>query len=150
MKPLIVLVGMFALLSVLHKLFMDDFGLSICGRMAMCSMLLFTSVGHFVFVNGMAMMLPGFMPAKRAVIVITGIVEIAFGFCLLIPTIYHATAFLLVIFFVLILPANVLGAKQKVNLERANYEGSGLRYLWFRVPLQLFFIAWVWYFGIYS
>jgi len=50
--------------------------------------------------------------------------------------------------FILILPANVYAAINKIDYEKGNYSGNGLKYLWFRIPLQIFFIEWVWYFGI--
>jgi uncharacterized membrane protein len=68
---------------------------------------------------------------------------------LCIPSTRHPAAIVLIVFFVCILPANINAAVMKVNYEKANYEGNDLRYLWFRVPLQLFFIAWVWFFGLY-
>lgn len=149
MKPLIVLLGVFILSCIVSKLLLHDFDPNFNGRLAMCAMLMFTSVGHFAFTKGMAMMLPKFTPAKRAMIYITGVIEILAGIGLVIRSTYHLTAILLIIFFVLISPANVIGAKQSVNLEKANYEGSGLSYLWFRIPLQVLFIAWIWYFGIF-
>jgi hypothetical protein len=32
---------------------------------------------------------------------------------------------------------------EHINLYEANYNGAGLEYLWFRIPLQLFFIVWI-------
>lgn len=36
-------------------------------------MLIFTSIGHFKFTRGMALMLPRFVPAKKAIVYVTGI-----------------------------------------------------------------------------
>jgi uncharacterized membrane protein len=60
------------------------------------------------------------------------------------------TGIALIIFFLLILPANIYAAIKKVDYEKATYEGKGIGYLWFRVPLQIFFIAWVYYFAVTS
>jgi hypothetical protein len=46
------------------------------------------------------------------------------------------------------LSANINAAIHKVDYEKATYEGPGISYLWFRIPLQLLFIAWVAYFGL--
>lgn len=46
------------------------------------------------------------------------------------------------------LPANIIAAKQKINLEKASYDGPGLAYLWFRIPLQVLFIGWVLFFAV--
>jgi uncharacterized membrane protein len=45
-----------------------------------------------------------------------------------------------------ILPANVIGAFQRVELGGME---NGPDYLYFRVPLQFLFIGWVYYFGIF-
>ena len=114
----------------------------------MSIMLFFTAMAHVAFNKGMAMMLPSFIPFKKAVVYITGLIEVLAGVGLLVKPYRHTTAVLLVIFFILILPANVYAAIHKVDYEKSNYSGSDLKYLWFRIPLQIFFIEWVWYFGI--
>ena len=114
----------------------------------MSIMLFFTAIGHFAFNKGMAMMLPPFIPFKRETVYVTGLIEILAGIGLLITPYRHMTAVLLIIFFILILPANIYAAIHKVDHEKANYLGKDLKYLWFRIPLQIFFIEWVWYFGI--
>ncbi|MEI9807832.1 MAG: hypothetical protein WDO16_08115 [Bacteroidota bacterium] len=55
---------------------------------------------------------------------------------------------MLIIFFIIILPVNINAAIHKVNMEKANHTGNEVNYLWFRIPLQLLFILWVWYFGL--
>jgi uncharacterized membrane protein len=48
-----------------------------------------------------------------------------------------------------IIPSNIIGAIKKVSVERENFTGRGLNYLWIRMPLQLFFMAWIYYFGAF-
>ena len=115
----------------------------------MAIMLFFTSIAHFKFLHGMVMMMPSFIPFKKTLVIITGLMEIAAGICFCIPSLRFITAVCLVVFFIIMLPANINAAIKKVDYENATYNGKGLSYLWFRVPLQMFFIAWVWYFGIY-
>jgi len=114
----------------------------------MSIMLFFTAMAHFAFNKGMAMMLPPFIPFKKVIVYVTGLIEILAGVGLLVRPWRHATAVLLVIFFILILPANVYAAIHKIDYEKGNYSGNDLKYLWFRIPLQIFFIEWAWYFGI--
>jgi uncharacterized membrane protein len=114
----------------------------------MAVMLLFTSIAHFAFNKGMAMMIPGFIPFKSGVVYFTGLIEIAAAVGLLIPGMHYTAGILTVIFFIFILPSNILAAKQKINLEKANYDGKGPSYLWFRVPLQVFFTGWVLWFAV--
>jgi len=97
----------------------------------------------------MEMMMPAFIPLKKALVWLTGFIEIFAAIGLLIPSVRELTSRLLIVFFILILPVNIQAAINKVDYQKASYTGSGLSYLWFRVPLQLLFIAWVWYFGIY-
>lgn len=114
----------------------------------MSAMLVFTLIGHFVFVQGMTMMIPGFVPFKKQIVCFTGVFEIAAAIGLLIPKLQIMTAWLLLLFFVLILPANIQAAIKKIDYQKAATDGNGLSYLWFRVPLQILFIAWVYLFAI--
>ena len=146
MKPLLILLTVFFLSSLVTYLFNQHvIALQLSARIAMAAMLVFTSVAHFAFWKGMVLMLPKFIPFKKQVVYFTGIIELLAAVGLLIPQTVQATGVALIIFFVAILPSNINAAMQHVNLEKADYSGSGIRYLWFRVPLQLFLIAWVLY-----
>jgi uncharacterized membrane protein len=96
----------------------------------------------------MAKMLPSFLPFKKEIVRLTGLIEVAGAIGLLIPTARYATVMALIIFFILILPANILAALKKVDYQKGANDGPGISYLWFRIPLQLFFIAWVAWFGL--
>ncbi len=148
MKPLFVLLITFVLTLTGTQIFGGGWDYILAGRVAMAIMLLFTAIGHFKFSKGMEMMLPGFVPFKRALVLLTGVIEIVAAVGLLLPSFYTLTSELLIIFFILILPANIYAAINHVDFERGTYQGSGMNYLWFRIPLQLLFIWWVWYFGI--
>lgn len=95
----------------------------------------------------MSMMMPPVIPYKIEMVYFTGLVEIAAAIGLMIPGLRHVTAGLLILFFILILPVNINAALRHIDLEKSNYEGNGPSYLWFRVPLQILFIAWTWYFS---
>jgi uncharacterized membrane protein len=47
------------------------------------------------------------------------------------------------------LPANVYAALHHIDYEKATTGGKGPGSLWFRVPLQFFFIAWVYFLILY-
>ena len=148
MKPLIVLVVVFILALLILRATKKEWMISFAGRIAMSVMLLFTALGHFLYPEGMVLMLPDFIPFKKAMIYLTGCIEIAAANGLLIPRLRKLTGWLLIIFFILILPANIHAAIHQVNLETATNDGNGLNYLWFRIPLQLFFIGWVYLFAV--
>jgi len=143
MKPLFVLLVTFATAAVVTRIVYHTVEWTLAARIAMAVMLLFTATGHFVFSKGMSMMLPGFVPAKTMLVYITGVLEIVAGVALLIPALRQPAAGFLILFLVLLLPANIYAAVKHVDYQQATFNGSGPVYLWFRVPLQLFFIAWI-------
>ncbi|MBS1680152.1 MAG: hypothetical protein JST48_00425 [Bacteroidetes bacterium] len=142
MKPLIVLFSVFVLAVTATKILYGSYEIALSGRVAMAAMLMFTAIAHFVFTKGMAMMLPGFIPYKTETVYLTGVIELAAAVGILIPNFRITAAWLLISFFILILPANIYAAVKHINYQKANYEGNGLAYLWFRIPLQIVFIVW--------
>lgn len=150
MKPLIVLLTVFILSLLGFKLFQGNYEFALAGRIAMAAMLLFTALGHFAFTGGMAMMLPEFILYKKAVVQLTGILEIAAAIGLFVSGIRQLTAWLLILFFILILPANIYTALYRINYQKGTFDGKGMNYLWFRIPLQLVFIFWVYFAVIYK
>lgn len=150
MKPLFVLTIVFIISLIANKFNKGNFQLALSGRIAMSAMLLFTAIGHFVYTKGMSMMLPDFIPMKTEMIYLTGIIEIAAAIGLFIPKLRVMIAWLLVAFFILMLPANVYAATKQLNYQTGTFDGHGLTYLWFRIPLQILFIAWVYLTAIKS
>lgn len=148
MKPLILLIVVFAISLAAIKVFRHSYDFALAGRIAMSAMLLFTAIGHFAFTKGMAMMLPDFIPYKMETVYLTGIIEIAAAIGLLISSLSKISAWLLIAFFILILPANIYAAIKHVDYQKETFEGNGLNYLWFRVPLQILFIFWVYFSSI--
>jgi uncharacterized membrane protein len=148
MKPLIILVATFVASLLIAKIFTGQGAYFLSGRIALSTMLIFTAVGHFVYSKGMTLMIPAFIPFKKGLVFLTGIIEILAAVGLLLTRLQHTTGWLLIIFFILILPANVNAAMKKVDYQKGTTDGTGVSYLWFRVPLQLIFIAWVHFFAI--
>jgi uncharacterized membrane protein len=149
MALLLVLLISFLLISLIQR-FSGKQNHHFAGRIALSIMLIFTAIGHFLYTEGMAMMLPDFFPFKEEVVILTGLIEIAAAAGLLLHKTYRITSWLLIILFIAVLPANIYAAVQQVSYQKANYQGPGAGYLWFRIPLQLLFIGWVYYFGIHS
>ena len=149
MKPLIVLIVVFVVSLGISWLYGNGFNYTLSGAIAMSAMLLLTAFGHFKFAKGMEAMLPAIIPYKKVVVFSTGIFEIAGAIGLLIPQLKQVTAWWLIIFFILILPANISAAIRRIDYQKGTPGGPGPSYLWFRIPLQLFFIAWVYFFLIW-
>jgi uncharacterized membrane protein len=150
MKPLIVLLSVFAISLLINKALRGKFEFAFSGRIAMSAMLMFTAVAHFTLTKGMEMMLPDFIPSKTEVVYLTGIIEIAAAIGLFIPNLRMTTAWLLIVFFLLILPANIYASIRQVDIQNGTFEGNGLTYLWFRIPIQILFIVWTYLAAIKS
>ena len=148
MKPLIVLLVTYLVALLATNVISGNYDFVLSGNIAMSVMLLFTAMVHFIYTKGMMLMMPAFIPYKKELVYFTGIVEVAAAIGMLIPELRQLTAVLLIIFFILILSANINAAMHKVDYQKATYNGPGIYYLWFRIPLQLLFIAWVAYFSL--
>ena len=77
MKPLIILVTVTIItLFILRLTIGGYYDLSRAARFGMSVMLLFTAMGHFMFPEGMSLMIPEFIPQKEAMVYLTAIIEI--------------------------------------------------------------------------
>lgn len=142
MKPFIVLLAAFALALLSIKLITGDYNVSFSARIAMALMLVFTASAHFAFTKGMVLMIPEIIPFKTQVVYFSGFIEVAAAFGLLIPALSPLTGWLLICFFVVLIPANIHAAQKHLDYQTGSFNGKGLPYLWFRIPLQLLFIVW--------
>jgi Predicted membrane protein len=146
MKPLFVLICVFAASLIGTRVFKRRFDYKLAGRIALAVMLLFTSMGHFVFTEGMTIMLPDFVPFRTELVYLTGIIEILAAAGMFIPRLRRITGILLMFFFVLVLPSNIYAAVKHVNYETGTFDGQGISYLWFRIPFQVLLIWWTYFF----
>lgn len=142
MKPLVVLLTAFVIAVFVIKIINDVYDIALSARIAMAVMLVFTAIGHFAFTKGMIMMVPDFVPFKKEVVYLTGFIEIAAAVGLLIPGLRMVTGWLLILFFLLLLPANIKAAIEQIDYQKGTLGGPGMGYLWFRVPLQILFMVW--------
>ncbi len=148
MKPLFVLLTSFLITLLVTKKIHQQIKVDLSARISLSIMLCFTAIGHFVFTEGMAMMLPEILPIKNQIIYLTGIFEIGAAIAIHIPKLRKQTAWVLILFFIALLPANINAAMLNVDYQNATYKGVGVTYLWFRVPLQVLFILWTYFSGI--
>lgn len=150
MKPLIVLLVTFLISCVIFKLTKNSFNYRLSGRVAMAVMLIFTAIGHFAFSKGMAAMLPDFLPSKNFIVLATGILELLFAVGLFSSKHQNLIGWLLIGFLIMVLPANIKASLQHINYQTGEFDGPGLNYLWFRIPLQMLFIIWTYFSTIRS
>ncbi len=142
MKPLIVLLLSFTISLFVIKIAKKEYNYILSARISMSIMLVFTAIGHFAFTKGMSMMIPKLIPHKETFVYLTGIFEILLAISLLIPKLIYISGWTLIIFLLLMLPANIYASLNNVNYQKGTFEGNGLTYLWFRIPLQFLFIVW--------
>lgn len=146
MAPLIFLLVTFGILFAVNKFLLKArLSLSFIGRAALALMLIVTGISHFTSTDLMIEMMPEFMPAKREIVYFTGICELLAVVGLLWDKTAKLTAVMLIIFFLAVLPANIAGSIKQVQFGGME---NGAIYLLFRIPLQILFIFWAYYFGI--
>lgn len=146
MSTLLVLLGSFALLTLIHWLHPSEWlNLSSRGRLALAMLFTFTGIGHFFFVEEMMQMIPPLVPARELLVYLTGVLEIAGAIGILIPSLQRLAGYALIAFLLGVLPANIYAS---LNYTGMGSHADGHHYLWFRVPLQLLFIAWTWLFAL--
>ena len=148
MKPLLILLAVFTITMGITKLLTQQVNVIFSAQLGMCAMLCFTAAGHFIFTKGMTMMVPPIVPFKTALVYFTGVLEIVLGIGLLIPAVRMYAGYLLIILFIVLLPANIYAAIKQINYQKGTLDGYGLSYLWFRVPLQFLFIGWIYFSSI--
>ncbi|WP_223578333.1 hypothetical protein [Sphingobacterium sp. GVS05A] len=148
MKPLFVLITVFLISNLVIRQYKGDMDYHLAGKIALAATLLFTSLGHLIYTKGMVLMLPDFIPLKKEMIYMTGLLEVMGAFGLFIPSLSRLTGMLLIVFFILILPTNIYASMRHLNYETATFDGKGPGYLWFRIPFQLLLIGWTYYFAL--
>lgn len=140
-----VLLGTFGVLTWIDRLLGGgriDAGLR--GRIALAVLFLFTGLGHFLVTEPMAGMLPPWVPERTAIVLVTGGLELAGAIGLLVPGFARLAGIALIVFLVLVFPANVYAALNRIDLGG---HGAGPMYLLVRIPFQLLLIAWTYWFA---
>jgi uncharacterized membrane protein len=97
---------------------------------------------HFLRPELYLQIMPPYFPAPQLLVVVSGIAEIAGGIGLLIRPLRRAAAWGLIALLIAIFPANVYMVQHPELFHFA------LWFLWARLPLQIAFIAWVWFAAI--
>ena len=115
-------------------------------RYALATMLVFTASAHFTKMNhDLARMMPDWILRPMALIYFTGVCEMAGAIGLLVPSVRQAAGLALVVFFVLVFPANVKAARTGVAVG-----GKRATPLWLRASMQVLFITLTWWSALWS
>lgn len=110
-------------------------------QLGLALVLFTTGTAHFVQADGMMKLLPPWVPLANELILLTGVLEIAAAVGLLVERMAGPTARCLILFFIVVFPANIWAAFNHVD-----YGGHSLgpAYLLVRGPLQVLLIVWSW------
>lgn len=138
MAPFVVLTGSFLLFRILGFAGVPYFGeWQHALQAAVAAMLLLTASAHWGKRRAdLIGMVPRSLPNAAGIVTVTGLLEIAGAAAILVPAYSHAAAVGIAVFFVLIFPANVRGAREKLTIGGRPVPG-----LIARTVLQVAFIA---------
>lgn len=146
MAPLLILLLSFFIFLILNAyVFRYKYRIDVLGRLAFATMLIFTGTAHFYKSGEMMQMMPHFLPYKLELVYMTGAFEMIAAGALVLRRFTRFTSIILIIFLILILPANIIGSLKRIEIGGME---SGPLYLFFRIPLQMLFVGWLYYFGI--
>src|SRR5262245_59648849 len=110
-------------------------------RVGMAALFLFTSAAHFNSMrHDLAAMIPPPLTGSLWLVYATGMLEIAGAIGLLIPRLRKAAAIGLGLMLIALFPANVYAALSGVTLR-----GQPATALWLRTPMQILWIAALWW-----
>lgn len=99
---------------------------------------------HFVATDAYLPLMPPWLPAHRALILLSGVAEVALGVLVLVPATRRLAAWGLVLLLLAVLPANLHVAIHDVPLFGAT-DGLGI-WNWVRLPFQAVLMLWAWWY----
>lgn len=100
-------------------------------------------VNHFVSPAPYLAMMPEVLPAKEALVAISGVAEILGGLGLILTQTRKLAAWGIIALLVAVFPANINMAVNDLPLGTTPVPSWAL---WARLPLQLVMIVWAWWF----
>jgi uncharacterized membrane protein len=104
---------------------------------ALAVVMMIAGLMHFVSPGVYLRIVPLVLPFKKAIVLISGLAEMALGAGLLYEPLRRLAAWGLIALYVAVFPANVSQALRKIPFGKAP-----LWTTWARLPLQVGFIAW--------
>ena len=99
---------------------------------------------HFIQTDFYLRLMPPYLPAPRALVYLSGIIEAGLGVLLLRPQYTRLAAWGLIATLIAVFPAN-LHAAMTAGTPEAALPGAPL-WQWLRLPFQAVFIAWAYWF----
>jgi uncharacterized membrane protein len=109
------------------------------GRALMAALYITAGAGHFILTRAYVRIVPGYLPAHRELVLLSGAAEIAGGIGLLLPPTRRSAAYGIILLLIAVLPANLWMAQHPERFSNIPPWA-----LWLRVPLQLPLLWWAW------
>ena len=108
-------------------------------RRGLAVAMVFAGVAHLAGPDPFVQHLPDWVPAREALVLVSGLAEIGLGLALIVGRAWRTAAGrLLALYLIAVFPANVYVAVAGVDVEGQ----PGGAYSWIRLPFQLLFVAW--------
>lgn len=114
------------------------------GRISISAMLFFIGSSHFFIPENLMEMIPPAIPFALSIVYVTGFLELLFGALFLFDKTYKLTGKILIVYFILIWPANIYHAINAGEIP-GGIEQYIPYYHWVRaILIQPLFILWTW------
>lgn len=110
-------------------------------RLVLAVVFVAAGVLHFVITDSYVRVVPPYLPRPRALVLVSGVCEVAGGLGLLVPRLRRAAGWGLVLLLLAVWPANLMMYQDARASGEPGWEQALLA---LRLPLQLGLIAWVW------
>lgn len=119
--------------------------LNFAGVLGMALVLSIAGIGHFVQTDQMSQLVPVWFPLAKETILLTGLLEIALAGGLLFKKHRAKVGVAVIVMLAVFLLVNINAAYNRIDYGGHSW---GLSYLFIRVPLQLVFILWTYWFCV--
>jgi uncharacterized membrane protein len=108
------------------------------GKAAFAALFILGGIGHFVATDLYMKIMPPYLPYHRALVLLSGVFEVALGILLLVPTTSRLAAWGLVALLIAVFPANLF------MYQHPEKFGLSPTLLLLRLSLQGLLIFWAW------
>ena len=98
---------------------------------------------HFTDPEPFIKIVPDYLPYHRSLVYLSGFFEVLAGVGLLIPRVSRAAAWILVVLFIAVFPANIYQAVNDIAVPGLPHDPP---LIWLRLPFQALLVAWAWWF----
>lgn len=113
-------------------------------RVILAAVMISVGMLHLVKPDGFLKIVPHFLPAPLALVIVSGVFEILGGVGLLVPVARRPASLGLIALYFAVFPANLNMALNDIQPAASHVP---IALLWLRLPFQIVFIAWALWVG---